>query len=67
MHKMVIGWLICGGRHCCRAINILPAPAGNRTPGCWIYRQTLYHVAVKAGFCRKAVEAYLYIPRPFDI
>ena len=35
-------------------------------PGFWIYRQTLYHVAVKAGFYRKAVEVY-YIPRPCDI
>ena len=28
-----------------------------------IYRQTLYHVAVKAGFYRKAVEVY-FIPSP---
>ena len=35
-------------------------------PGRWIYRQTLYRVAVKAGFYRKAVEVYLYIPRPCD-
>ena len=34
-------------------------------PGCWIYTQTLYHVAVKAGFYSKAVEVY-YIPRPCD-
>ena len=32
-------------------------------PGRWIYRQTLYHVAVKAGFYRKAVEV-CYIPIP---
>ena len=25
-------------------------------PGRWIYRQTLYHVIVKAGFYHKAVE-----------
>ena len=45
--------------------NILPAPARNRNPGRWIYRQTLYHVAVKAGFYRKAVEVY-HIPIPCD-
>ena len=27
-------------------------------PSRWIYRQTLYHVAVKAGFYRRAVEIY---------
>ena len=42
-------------------------PSRESNPGCWIYRQTLYHVAVKAGFYRKAVEVYLYIPRPCDI
>ena len=35
-------------------------------PGRWIYRQTLYHVAVKAGFYRKAVEVY-QIPIPCDM
>ena len=35
-------------------------------PSRWIYRQTLYHVAVKAGFYRKAVEVY-HIPIPCDI
>ena len=38
-------------------------PSRESNPGRWIYRQTLYHVAVKAGFCRKAVEVY-YIPSP---
>ena len=32
-------------------------------PGRWIYRQTLYHVAVKADFYRKAVEVY-FRPSP---
>ena len=32
-------------------------------PGSWIYRQALYHIAVKAGFYRKAVEVCKYIPR----
>ena len=37
-------------------------------PGSWINRQTLYHVAVKAGFYHKAVEVYfIYIPGPCDI
>ena len=31
-------------------------PSRESNPGRWIYRQTLYHVAVKAGFYRKAVE-----------
>ena len=33
-------------------------PSRESNPGRWIYRQTLYHVAVKAGFYRKAVEVY---------
>ena len=41
-------------------------PSRESNPGRWIYRQTLYHVAVKAGFYRKAVEVY-YIPRPCDM
>ena len=41
-------------------------PSWESNPGRLIYRQTLYHVAVKAGFYRKAVEVYLYIPRPCD-
>ena len=42
-------------------------PSRESNPGCWIYRQTLYHVAVKAGFYRKAVEVSYIIPRPCDI
>ena len=38
-------------------------PSRESNPGRWIYRQTLYHVAVKAGFYRKAVEEY-YRPSP---
>ena len=33
--------------------------------GRWIYRQTLYHVAVKAGFYRRAVEVYHVTFRPY--
>ena len=40
-------------------------PSWESNRGRWIYRQTLCHVAVKAGFYRKAVEVY-YIPRPCD-
>ena len=42
-------------------------PSLESHPGRLIYSQTLYHVAVKAGFYRTAVEVYLYIPRPCDI
>ena len=38
-------------------------PSRESNPGRWINRQTLYHVAVKAGFYRKAVEVY-HIPSP---
>ena len=41
-------------------------PSRESNPGHWINRQTLYHVAVKAGFYRKAVEVY-HIPIPCDI
>ena len=52
MHRTVIGWVIYGGRHCRRVKNLL-AQSGNRTQVAG-----LYHVAVKAGFYRKAVEVY---------
>ena len=41
-------------------------PNRESNPGRWIYRQTLYHVAVKAGIYSKAVEVF-YLPRPCDI
>ena len=50
----------------CRGAKIFYLPQLESNPGRWIYRQTLYHVAVKAGFYRKAVGVY-YIPRPCDI
>ena len=59
MHKSAIGW-----RHCCRA-KIFYLPSRESNPGCWIYRQTFYHITVKAGFYCRAVE--LYLPRPCDI
>ena len=33
-------------------------PSRESNPARWMYRQTLYHVAVKAGFYRKAVKVY---------
>ena len=39
-------------------------PSQELNPGRWIYRHTLYHVAVKVSFYRKAVEVYSYIPIP---
>ena len=36
-------------------------PSWESNPGRWIYRQTLYHVAVNASFFHKAVEVY-FIP-----
>ena len=44
-----------GGRHCRRA-KIFTCPSRESNPGRWIYRQTLYHVAVKAGFYTDVVE-----------
>ena len=38
-------------------------PNRESNPGPWIYRQTLYHIAVKASFYRNAVEV-CYIPCP---
>ena len=42
-------------------------PSHESNQGRLIYRQTLYHVAVKAGFYRKAVEEVYHIPIPCDI
>ena len=42
-------------------------PSRLLNPGGWIYRQRLYHVAVKAASYRKAVDMYYIVPRPCDI
>ena len=56
MNRTTKGRVIYNGRHCRRAkIVYLPRESN---PGRWIYRQTLYHVAVKASFCRQEVEVY---------
>ena len=48
--------------HCflykCRRAKIFYCASRESNPGCWIYRQTLYHVAVIDCFYRKAVEVY---------
>ena len=41
-------------------------PSRESNPGRLIYRQTLYHVALKACFYRKAVEVcYIHIPTTY--
>ena len=42
------------------------APNEDRTGDLSILRRALYHVAIKAGLYRKAVQVY-YIPLPCDI
>ena len=42
------------------------APAGDRTGDPSIYSQALYHVAIKAGLYRKAVQVY-YIPNLYPV
>ena len=64
MHITAIGWVICFGRHCRRAIIFYLSQLGIE-PRSLDLQATLYHVAVKAGFYRKVVEVH-YIPRPCD-
>ena len=45
---------------------LLPIPLLGINLGRRIQNQTLYHVAIKAGFCCNAVEVYYLIPRPCD-
>ena len=47
----------------CRRAKIFYLPQPGIEPRSLDLRQTLYHVAVKAGFYRKAVEVY-FIPSP---
>ena len=75
MHRTVTGWVIYGGRHCRRAKIFFTCPSGESNLGRWIYRQKLYHVAVKAGFYHKAVEVFhtyhnylnLILPAPISL
>ena len=41
------------------------SPTGDRTRSAGLKSPTLYHVAIKAGLYRKAVQVY-YIPIPGD-
>ena len=52
-------WVIYIGRHLSRTLKkILHAPAEDRTGNPSIYSLALYHVAIKAGLYRKAVQVY---------
>ena len=52
-------WVIYGGRHLSRTLKkYLHGPAEDRTGDLSILRQALYHVAIKAGLYRKAVQVY---------
>ena len=66
MHRTVIGGLFTVGAIVVER-KYFTCPSRESNPGRCIYRQTLYHVAVKAGFYRKAVEVSYIIPRPCDI
>ena len=72
MHVFIFDILGCTYLEIKLAVSVVErkyftCPSRESNPGRCIYRQTLYHVAVKAGFYRKAVEVHLYIPRPCDI
>ena len=55
------------GRHLSRTLKkILHAPAEDRTGDLSIYSLALYHVAIKAGLYRKAVQVY-YIPNIYPV
>ena len=54
-------WVIYVGRHLSRTLKNFHAPAEDRTGDPSIYSLALYHVAIKAGLYRKAVQVY-YIP-----
>ena len=55
------------GRHLSRTRKkILYALAGDRTGDPSIYSRALYHVAIKAGLYRKAVQVY-YIPNLYPV
>ena len=65
MHRKVIGWAICGRRHC-RRPKIFYLPQSGIKPRSLDLHQTLYHIAVKADFYRKAVKASYIITRSCD-
>ena len=57
------------GNYCCNCHGLLKklhAPAKDRTGDPSIYSLALYHVTVKAGLYRKAVQVY-YIPNLYPV
>ena len=58
-------WIISVGRHLSRTLKKANAPAEDRTGDPSIYSLALYHVAIKAGLYRKAVQVY-HIPNIYS-
>ena len=54
------------GRHLSRTLKKSNAPAEDRSGDPSIYSLALYHVAIKAGLYRKAVQVY-YIPNLYPV
>ena len=54
------------GRHLSRTLKKSNAPAEDRTGDPSIYSLALYHVAIKTGLYRKAVQVY-YIPNLYPV
>ena len=59
-------WVISVGRHLSRTLKNPHVPAEDRTGNLSILRRALYHVAIKAGLYRKAVQVY-YIPNLYPV
>ena len=59
-------WVIYVGRHLSRTLKKSNAPAEDRTGDPSIYSLALYHVAIKAGLYRKAVQVY-DIPNQYPV
>ena len=51
---------------CHGLLKNLHSPAEDRTGDPWIYSRALYHVAIKAGLYRKAVQVY-DIPNQYPV
>ena len=59
-------WVIYAGRHLSRTLKNFYVPAEDRTGDLSILRRAFYHVAIKAGLYRKAVQVY-YIPNQYPV
>ena len=59
-------WVISVGRHLSRTLKKSNAPAEDRTGDPSISSLALYHVAIKAGLYRKAVQVY-FIPNIYPV